>query len=66
MNNLKCSKCGGNLEVTECFATEYINRTYIDHCFGQCKDCKTSYAWKEKFSYIESYDLEVYDKEKEE
>lgn len=67
MNNLKCPKCGGSLEIIECLETEYIDGVYIDQCFGQCKDCKTPYEWKEKFSYTESYDLKVcYYEEKEE
>ena len=67
MKELKCLKCGGEIEYDDCYDVEcdneYVERFYCGHCIK----CDTDHLWSElyKFESIEKLRIES-DEEKEE
>lgn len=58
MDEFKCLHCGITIEETDCINLSLEGDYIIATKVGECPYCEAEYAWKEKYTYSESYGLE--------
>lgn len=46
-----CPHCDCDLEIDECFDTEFDSGKIISHWEGHCTECGKSFKWKEVYLF---------------
>lgn len=59
MDELKCKKCGGDIECDDCYNiecdAEWVERFYCGHCV----ECGTDHLWSELYEFNSVVDLRI-------
>lgn len=61
---LKCKKCGGEIQHRECVDVEVSNSgkdAVICTFDGYCHKCKTEYTWTEEYRYHHREELKIFE-----
>lgn len=55
----KCLKCGTELELDDCYDTEFNGDTVLTHNIGHCPNCNTNHQWEEVYKFEKFQNVEI-------
>lgn len=55
----KCLKCGCELELDDCYDTEFNGDTVLTHNIGYCPNCGTDHQWEEVYKFEKFQKVEI-------